>query len=393
MAAMAIICILLSAFFSLTGAALTEAELVDMVRDLKGTDTRMMRWDATEYTAERQEGGACEKMPEAAAVIKEGSKEDNLRALLACEYATFCITDNPYQRAQFSKVHGIHKAVVELVKTGTPQTSAMASHLIYISSFTNEKNQQGYFKAHAVDAVGVIILNRKALAVQSMWAMAALSNMAASYCATKADGRCYWTFTKDQNYVVIGEDSLPIISDGTAIRQAAMQIPGLIAALTDSACQGPVKGTASDEYILPGDNAVAGRDDANPAIVPWAATSALKNLAVEPAAKPLMEGPALACYCRLKDSYDWLEENKGEGILLHLRPHDPCWNESDDDEPSGVCVDGYLLDEEGYYCEDYGQVTDDECEAKDVFSGVKAAELCCGCGGGERFNRGRHEEL
>jgi len=55
-------------------------------------------------------------------------------------------------------------------------------------------------------------------------------------------------------------------------------------------------------------------------------------------------------------------------------------------------VDGWFLDEEGYYCDDYGSVEEEEdCEAKDVFTGLPATELCCGCGGGVRYGDTRDE--
>jgi len=73
--------------------AVSTEELVGLIRDLKGTDERIMRWDASEHTAERQTEGACEKMPEVAALLVK--EKDDTRLRLGCEYATWCITDNP----------------------------------------------------------------------------------------------------------------------------------------------------------------------------------------------------------------------------------------------------------------------------------------------------------
>lgn len=273
----------------------------------------------------------------------------------------------------------------------------MQGHLIYIASFSNEKNQQSFFQAGAVEALAGVITSstsntKKGAAtspVQVMWAMAALQNLSASYCATKHDGRCYWGWPEKTDHLEMESDSLPIVSDGAPIRQAALKIPNLITTLQEYACQGPVAGPASETNILVGENAMAGRDDHNPAIVPWAAAGALKNLALETEARGLIGGPSMACYCALKESNDWLEEAKAFDLLLHLRPHDPCWNE---EEGAGVCIDGVFLDKEGYYCDDYGEPTEEECKATDVFTGKSAHELCCGCGGGERFFEA-HEEL
>lgn len=301
-------------------AAVSNDELAELIRDLKGTDERIMRWDATKHTAKRQQSGACEKLVQVAAdLVQAKQKKDDTHWRLACEYATWCITDNPYQRARFSEQEGIHEAVVRVVKSGSPEASAAASHLIYIATFSNEKNHQGFFQAGAVQAVADVITSSlsnkkepKPLAVQLMWAMAALQNMEASYCATQDDGRCYWDWDGKHDHVTMDKSSLPMLSDGSAVRQLAMKIPNLVTTLQHYACQGPVPGAASDGNILPGENAVAGKDDANPAIIPWAATAALKNMALEKEAKPLIEeGNAFKCYCLIKDSHDWLEGTLG----------------------------------------------------------------------------------
>ena len=295
-----------------------------------------------------------------------------------------------YQRAEFSKQEGIHKAVVKIVETGSPEASATACHLIYIASFANEKNHQGFYRAGAVQALADIITDKTAaLPVQIMWAAAALQNMAASYCSTRHDGRCYWSWNGKDDHVTINTKKMELISDGSPVRMAALEIPNLIPMLQHWACQGPVPGPASDVNILPGENAVAGRDDTNPAIIPWAAVGALKNLALEKAARPMLEGPSMKCYCQLKDSYDWLEELKGNDLLLFLRPHDPCWN---DEDYSVLCIDEIFLDREGYYCDGYEEADEEECNEKDIFTGKPASEKCCGCGGGTRFGKS-HEEL
>lgn len=75
---------------------------------------------------------------------------------------------------------------------------------------------------------------------------------------------------------------------------------------------------------------------------------------------------------------------------MFLRPHDPCW---DDDEDTALCVDGVFLDNEGYYCDGYENPEDpeQECKAKDIFTGKAAKELCCGCGGGVKYGETQDE--
>jgi len=91
----------------------------------------------------------------------------------------------------------------------------------------------------------------------------------------------------------------------------------------------------------------------------------------------------------LSHSSDWLEENKGEGVLHHMRRPDPCWFENDD-HTGKLCIDKHFLDIEGYTCEDYDDASEEECEQVDK-AGTKAESACCACGGGDR--EADHEEL
>ena len=141
--------------------ALTSEELKKLLESVKGDDTRLFRWDASEHTAERQAAGDCAQLSDAAKLlISTDSSIDDKK--LAAEYATFCITDNPKNRATFGDVEGIHKAVVDLVGNGDARMSSLASHLVYIATYTNEKNHQTFHQQGAVEALGKVILNTEA---------------------------------------------------------------------------------------------------------------------------------------------------------------------------------------------------------------------------------------
>ena len=56
-----------------------------------------------------------------------------------------------------------------------------------------------------------------------------------------------------------------------------------------------------------------------------------------------------------------------------------------------MCIDEVFLDEEGYYCDGYEEATEQECQAKDVFTGKTAKEKCCGCGGGTKYGTTQDE--
>lgn len=86
-------------------------ELQDRLDELRGSDTSTMRWFVTPYTRKRQEKSCHQGLPDALAVIMyaeyarqqqnpHASTTLTENAVLACEYATFCLADNPKQRAR-----------------------------------------------------------------------------------------------------------------------------------------------------------------------------------------------------------------------------------------------------------------------------------------------------
>mmetsp|Transcript_15625 Transcript_15625/g.34151 ORF Transcript_15625/g.34151 Transcript_15625/m.34151 type:complete len:125 (-) Transcript_15625:89-463(-) len=108
--------------------------------------------------------------------------------------------------------------------------------------------------------------------------------------------------------------------------------------------------------------------------------AALKNLALEPSAKPELD-KALECACYLKFSMDWLEESKSYGLIQFLRrTGDPCWWRG-----ATLCIDDDFLDGGLYTCSDYEGSNPEECQgedSKDIFTGEPATKACCECGGG-----------
>jgi hypothetical protein len=399
-------------------------ELQERLADLRGSDVRLIRWDATGYTQKCQRASCQEGLPDALAVIMiagAGSKnKDELlqhKAGLACEYATFCVTNNPEQRARLSSygrpsedssssddtngsgATDIHASLVALVASDSSYTSAMASHLIYIATFANHDNQQGLAKAGAVGLLGDILTKDSGVSnLQIMWAAAALQNLAASYCDTgEDDGRCYWKWKKNHEGLVLQSKQMRILSNGEAIRQEMLENHKLMDRLMELACTGPVQGemTSTNPYI--GENAKSSmmhHHEESSNILAWAPAGALKNVAISSDGRVKIEGsvqdgrssiPILQCLCRLSHSPDWLERNKGQGALHHLRPTDPCWFQDGDKAPNGkLCVDEAFLDRDGYTCSDYGDATAQECLATSAHNDETfiAKKACCTCGGG-----------
>lgn len=145
---------------------LSEPELEKMLTNIRGDDHRLVRWDATAHTAQKRHEGACQtnSLVQANQVLMSSSANVSNRAKrLAAEYLTFCITDAPVQRHLWSQQQDIHEAVVQLVSTPEDaQLSALAAHLIYITTFANDVNHQTFVRVGAVQALAAVVMNEKA---------------------------------------------------------------------------------------------------------------------------------------------------------------------------------------------------------------------------------------
>jgi hypothetical protein len=282
------------------GTKLSSEQLLNLLNDVRGDDERLMRWHAKSYTRKRQHEGGCDDLPKALDVILDygrsaatttttrPSSQKTIDVTNAMEYTTFCVTDNPQNRAIFSQHDGsMHKAIVDLLVPPTvdndddgnnmKSASAVAAHVIYIASFANAENQQGFFQAGAVKSLSEVILNESSSPLQTMWACAALQNMLASYCDTEGNGRCSWKWVdgwerdaSNPPQLVVSK-KMTVVSDGQPIREVVRDDKALISRLVDLASRGPVKGKMSNENPYVGDNAKAGIHDNSPNIVAWAA--------------------------------------------------------------------------------------------------------------------------
>ena len=394
---------------------LTE-QLMNAAKILRGEDHRLIQWDATEETAEAQHV-VCPTYLRVAAdqivhhtfsspfaknsknLLKE--KDPLLYQLIqeSLNVAIFCITDNPDNRQVFSVTEArnnstIHNAVVKLLYVN--ELASLAAHLIYIATFANANNHAGFLRAQVVPALEHVLLQEEEdlVPVTVMWAAAALQNLAASYCTTRTSeivGRCDWEWHMFEyphqipGFGLMVRGSVDV--DGTPVRKAVLDSPQLVERLVQWSCQGPVRGRKSPQNPFPGKNAQAGSVDQHELswnIVPWAATGALKNLALDMVACNYIQytfNQSMACFCEMSRSKDWLERNKGEGALYHLSVEtDPCWFDSKEDGKV-LCVDRYFVDQWGGTC---GGRKLGECDYRGNGSTTATSE-CCLCGGGDLF--------
>jgi hypothetical protein len=361
-------------------------DLDKSIQNLRQDDNRLVVVSVGSPTSKVQRNGGCDHLAEALDLLRNKKISDETKAKVA-QFGVLCVTDNADNRAILSKVIGIHKALVKLVQSSDSDAAAAACNLIYISSFSNKENHQGFINARAVDVLSTAIKSPQSRPHTTMWACAALANLAASYCAGTKDGRCYWDWKENRSYVTIGKSSLPLDSDGLNVRKAMLQDKDLIQTLQKLTCGKPASKATMDQNPWPGENAIKGRDEDSPSIVTWAAAGALKNLALLPEAHQAIE-QVLPCLCRLYNSPDWLEQNKGEMTIYHVRNANPCFfgKSGKDLDQDLSCIDRLWKDKDGYACNDYKAK---ECQGDGSVSnkqGVSAKDACCVCHGGDSQN-------
>ena len=360
---------------SSAAASINVEELERRVKHLKANDDRLVRFNAEEATVEaRDEENGCDGWLE---LVNELSKTTDRKAqILLCDLVTLCVIDHPANRAAFSKLSNIHKTIVDLAgDLEYPEVASLAAHVIYATSFANKENHQAYLEKDAVATLSSVCVNENARPIQQMWAAAALQNLAADYCDTKGDGRCYWIWDDDKDELVVELESLPVISSGRAAREEMMNDRSLLMALEKMICRGPSDGSSP----FPGEDAKAGKDEDLPSIVSWAAAGALKNIALSREAGRKVDS-SVKCLCFLAESEDWLEELKATSAVVNIRGSDPC-HLYDHGE---MCVDRLYSGTNGLECSDITKYRDSKC-ADRTHEGYRADMACCMCGGGDRY--------
>lgn len=389
-------------------------DYASLIATLRGEDTRLFRWDATEHTRAKQtELCGKESMFQTLSFIvaqnapSKKKYDDDLLAN-ALEYVALCVTDNPSNRAVFASFPEIHDAIIGLIgksltkenKKGSalPKALSKLSHVIYITAFANPNSHQAYIKKGAVVMLGSAIKanarwenvsETQGLQVDSpivtMWSAAALANLAASYCSSEKDGRCYWNW--NATGLEVTTEFGTVTSDGSLARETMLKDDELVQMLVYFCCLGHA--TDENEDIMVGENALIDRDEDLLSIVPWAAASALKNLALDMNSHSKYLEPSLSCFCHLSKSVDWLEAEKALHLLERARRGYPCYfgrEVSPEGEVLGdaLCIDHAFFHDEGYTCADFDPddpPSEEECDAVDR-NGIVASSACCACGGG-----------
>ncbi|KAG7344123.1 hypothetical protein IV203_022131 [Nitzschia inconspicua] len=398
------------------------SELQGLSQALRSDDERLIRPSPTEATIRIQTIACPSVIPSLVKTLGDKKLSLPVRGE-AAEVLHLCITNNPTNRAKIGRVENgavfdgikdlihtsmttwnasiplVHSGRIEVYQTMdlVGKTVAQAAEAVWILSFNNEMNQQGFFSAGVVDELVRTIQtcpvrfgHEGPCSEAVMWSLAALQNMAASYCDSE-DGTCNWKRKKrsPELYLPRGVQKRDTRHVDQMVRDRIMQYvkkENFGSLLNYLLCAGPVKEPNSKNFSWPS-KAKHIESAKRPEIVPWAAAGLVRSLALESAARNHFgqqnedNGYLFQCLCHMhKRSPDWLEANNSFDALYRLGWNNHC------EDPHDRCDDkeGWFEVETSKTCVEYEKerlcATMGTSVGKD--SDVTANEACCVCGGG-----------
>mmetsp|Transcript_99249 Transcript_99249/g.201313 ORF Transcript_99249/g.201313 Transcript_99249/m.201313 type:complete len:455 (-) Transcript_99249:152-1516(-) len=415
--------LVLSSIVSLaTAKILSSSKLQEISRQLRDDDDRLIRPNPSDATTKAQTE-LCPFMISSLVETVSSSQPLSVRGD-AAEVLHLCTSQNTANRMDIGLAENgeIFQGLKHLIRSGMEQMEsinmmgrndmnkiivtgtaagnaiAKASEAIWILSYNNESNQKGFFEAGVVEELIQTIKNCPVFfdrdgfcSAANMWSLAALQNLAASYCDSE-NGYCDWQ-RNDQTRVLtlpsgvkritsIDKDIRAIIMD--QIKDKDEQSFGKL--LNYMVCSGPVNSPHDDTYSWPG-KAKYPHSIPHPEIVPWAAIGLIKNLAIDESTRRYFSektqdnGQLFMCLCDiLKNTPDWLEENKATVATYRMGWDDYCPDIHD------RCSDkeGWAESETGKTCSDYESERLCASMGMKLGRGIPANEACCVCGGGTR---------
>lgn len=390
---------LLPFFAAVNAAILTKEQLTEKIAHLSNGEFPLVRYTVSDATYDRQEE-SCQDMEDLVQTLKE-SDSTEVKAS-AAEMIALCMNERPEHREKISGLEGFHSHVVELMDQGA---AAEAAELIYITVFASMENHEAFNDMGAVDRLIEAVMESDD-PKELMWSLAALQNMAASYC----DGYCSWSWiTNEELYdeegaeEVVGEaaeggaagnetegvievhppmlmTSEEITIDSSLVRQHIVDTEGFLDRLFDLACSS----VALEHRKVPFPHE-SDKHTNHASIIPWAGVGLIKNLALDMGSHDLFEA-AMPCLCWMTKSQDDLEYGKAHDALHNLDRDAACHFHDDEesDEPA-LCIDEYfIIVDGGLRCHDITNI-EESCQGADEF-GRLASEACCVCGGGNTFD-------
>ena len=419
---------------TVSGQPLDRDTLQTMKDHLIGDDLRLVRHSAPPETVEIQKDVCPIAIPHiyeslqdhvSISIDTSTDSEEYINSfelrILAAEVLTLCTTDNPKNRAAFGEQPDIHIVLKHMIDEGLrlwregaadkegdtkmdlgARAIGMAAQAVWILAFNSEHNVEYFLDVKMIDSL-LLVINvceidfdeaeengyEEECSIAVMWSLAALQNLAATYCETE-DGLCEWKWT-DGHKLELSEDTPKSSNMGDQARfQMVAKIHefGLKRVITRLVCGGPVHKPDSDLHPWPGTTKKPEEHAYRTSIVPWAAAGFVKNLALNPRIRVEWHynWNLFECLCDMHyTSPDWLEETKSTVALHHLGWTEQCpeiYDHCEDVEGWNATEDGSTCEDydEGKYCASHGHWTD--------ANGRSANDACCICGGGVEVGHG-----
>jgi hypothetical protein len=345
---------------------------------LRAGDNRLIRQRA-HPTSSTRSGYFCKILDRLILTLRD-SKEEKAK-LYAADAITTCLLHQPTNQNLVGMNPIFHETVVEYLR----EEPHAAAEIIWAATESNTINLSGFIEKDAIEDL-FRVMQYYENSVSAMWAAAALTNMATSYCGQGHP--CNWKWNKKRNIL---KTTHAIEVDGLVARLQLSQIDGIWELLEDQVCSS-VAFEGVEELIAPSQ---AGYGNDHASLVPWAMAGLIQVLALHPVTRSrrLLE-KTLPCLCFLSSSDDPLERRMAWEAIYHMGHEGACHIE---DVTVGVCIDMPFISSEGLRCSDIRTTVDCVAYHKEKDSNISAKDACCVCGGGtfmsNPFVKVTHDDL
>jgi len=284
---------------------------------LLGGDDRLVRYNIPNTESQGRQRTACATELNTVLSILTNDNSSRVDKTNATKLLTLCAVENPNNRAIIGS-YGDGSALEEVVSLldveGTENVTgtAEAGEAVWILSFNNAENIQGLLSFGALEALTKVILSPSAQERDKMWSLAAIQNLAASYCDTPT-GHCWWTFDEVQG-LYLHPDS-PLVIDASNTRKQLLEEKELLQTLEKIICQGAAKQPSFPSRAKSYENF--------PEMSTWSAIGALRNIVLFEDAD-FVALRMKSCLCTLLSSPDWLESSKTRDALVRTGLVESC---------------------------------------------------------------------
>jgi hypothetical protein len=330
---------------------------------LRAGDYRLVR-DRPHDGSYQRTGVFCDVLDALILTLRD-SPDDQIKHSAADAIAT-CLIHRPENQDVAGVNPDFHEAVVDYLR----EEPHMAAQIIWAAVENNHLNLEGFI---VFGAIGELfrVMQYYENSVASMWAAAALMNMATSYCGLST-GPCQWRRDETGNLQPLGE----IEVDGLAARLHIIGLEGIWDLLLDQVCSSAA--FEDVEGIIFPSKARIPVDGIG--LSPWAVAGLIKALALRKSSHDELEA-TVPCLCILSKSDDPLERRNAWEALNNLDRDGACHSE---DPRLGVCIDMPFETLDRIRCSDFNSAADCVKYSKDE-AGLSSKEACCICGGGDQM--------